>query len=90
MKSLNPKQQQVARQIREMVENIVKNLVNTPDSVEIKEGERDKMYALYIEVTASEVGKVLGRGGQTIECIRKLCYAVAAKNQFRMIVEVED
>ena len=90
MKQLTPKQQLVTSQIKGMVEVIVKNLVNTPDCVKIKEGERDATYALYIEVAASEIGKVLGRGGQTIECIRKLCFAVAAKNQFRMIIEVED
>ena len=65
--------------MREMIENIVKSIVDKPDevSINIAESENTKIYE--ISVGEGDIGKVIGKRGKNVSAIRTLVSAVSAK-----------
>ena len=61
----------------ELTKEIVLSLVKDKDSVNVKEFESDEENTMLIEVMVSEddLGRVIGKGGKTIEAIRTLVKA---------------
>lgn len=70
---------------------MARSLVDEPDSVTVSSFEEDDG-TLVIEVSAgaSEVGKLIGRGGRTINAIRSVVRAAAVKREQRILVDVVD
>jgi len=74
--------------MKEFIEYMVKHLVDKPDEVRVSEivGERTIVYEL--KVAAGELGKVIGKHGQTARSIRILVAAISAKREKRAILEI--
>ena len=63
--------------IRTLVEEIVKSIVDNPSRVEITETEQaDGRHMIAIKIADSDLGKVIGRNGQTIKALRAMVYAL--------------
>lgn len=75
-------------QMKSLLEFLVSRLVDRKDSVLID--EREKHGKLYYDVTVakSDMGKLLGRSGKTIGCIRTVVRAVASKAGGEVVVDV--
>lgn len=67
--------------IKELVEHIVKQLVDKPDLVRINVQMEDGKETFEINVDISDRGKVIGRQGQTIKAIRALVAAVTPQDK---------
>jgi len=76
--------------LRELVELIIKGIVDNPDKVEINEiiGERSSIFE--IRVDSNDIGKVIGKQGRNIKSIRTIVNAAAQKNDKRVIIEIVD
>jgi len=76
--------------LRELVELIIKGIVDNPDKVEINEiiGERSSIFE--IRVDPKDIGKVIGRQGRNIKSIRTIVNAAAQKGDKRVIIEIVD
>ncbi len=74
--------------MKEFVESIVKNLVDKPDEVTVNEidGERTIVYEL--RVGDGDLGKVIGKHGQTAKSIRIILAAASAKQGKRAVLEI--
>ena len=75
--------------MKEFVEFIVKHLVDKPEDVRVAEvkGERVTIYELH--VGDGDLGKVIGKRGQTASAIRTLLNAAsAAKKEKRAVFEI--
>jgi predicted RNA-binding protein YlqC (UPF0109 family) len=72
------------------LENMVKTIVDTPGEVQVNEisGERTTIFELH--VGDGDMGKVVGRSGQTATSLRILLAAVAAKHGKRSVLEILD
>ncbi len=75
-------------ELKDLIEYIVKHLVDEPDAVEVKEvaGERAVIYELRVRPT--DVGKVIGKGGRTAQALRTLVSAVGAKKGKRALLDI--
>jgi len=75
-------------ELKGFVELIAKALVDQPDYVDVREvsGERTNVFEL--RVGEGDLGKVIGKGGQTARAIRTLLSAVAAKQGKRAVLEI--
>jgi uncharacterized protein len=63
--------------IRQLVEDIVKSIVEHPEQVQITMiQEPEGKYRVAIKIAESDLGKVIGRNGQTIKAIRGMVHAV--------------
>ena len=76
--------------MRDFLDYVAKQLVDTPDAVQITEEEKDNNVIFKIKVAQADIGKIIGKQGRTAEAIRVLLCAVAEKTGKRAILEVED
>lgn len=74
--------------VKDLVTNIVKELVDNAASVSIKPITSGTLTILEINVDKDDVGKVLGKQGRIIIGIRTLINAIGAKNNKRYLLEV--
>ena len=74
--------------MKDLVEYLVKALVDKPEDVRINETEGEMVTILEIHVNPEEVGKVIGREGRIANAIRTLVKAAGAKSQKRVSVEI--
>jgi predicted RNA-binding protein YlqC (UPF0109 family) len=74
--------------MKELIEYIVKSLVDQPDAVKVTEvvGERTSIIAL--SVAEEDMGRIIGKQGRTVTAIRTLLNAAATKNKKRTILEL--
>lgn len=76
--------------MKEILQTIIENLVDTPDAVEIKQTDETNSVLFEIKVAESDMGKVIGKQGKTAKSIRTVMKAVAAREHKRINVEFID
>jgi len=76
--------------LRELIELIIKGIVDNPDKVEINEviGERSSIFE--VRVDSNDIGKVIGRQGRNIKSIRTIMNASVQKGDKLVIIEIVD
>ena len=76
--------------MKELLEIIVKEIVDNPDQVKIEEIEENGLISLMITVAPDDMGKVIGKGGKIIKAIRNIIKIKAIKEQKRIMVNLVD
>jgi predicted RNA-binding protein YlqC (UPF0109 family) len=74
--------------MRELVEYLVRALVEDPDSVQVEELEENGDVVLEVTVAEDDLGRVIGRGGRIANAIRTVARAAATKEERRVLVEI--
>ncbi|MDP7716456.1 MAG: KH domain-containing protein [Candidatus Marinimicrobia bacterium] len=65
--------------MKELLEQLVKELVDKPDEVVVTEVETERMVIYELRVGDGDVGKIIGRHGRTATALRTLIFAITAK-----------
>ncbi|MCA9936410.1 MAG: KH domain-containing protein [Anaerolineales bacterium] len=74
--------------MKELVEYIVKSLVDHPDDVSVAEIAERGATVLELSVAREDMGRVIGKGGRVINSIRALVDVQAAKLGQRVTLEI--
>ena len=74
--------------MREFVEFIVKHLVDKPDEVQVSVIEGEHTTVIELRVGEGDMGKVIGKRGQTVNSIRILLGCASAKTGKRAVFEI--
>ena len=74
--------------MKELVEAIAKALVDKPDQVQVHSVEGEQVTVLELRVDPTDLGKVIGRQGMTINAIRSLLLAGSARKGLRCSLEI--
>lgn len=74
--------------MKELIEYIVKALVDKPEEVNINETQGETAIAIEVRVAPEDAGKVIGREGRIINALRTVAKAAGAKEQKRVTVEI--
>ncbi len=74
--------------MRQLIEDIVRSLVDMPDQVQIKEVIGEHAHVLELQVAKEDLGKVIGKGGAHASAIRTLMAAASGKEKKRYILEI--
>ena len=77
-------------QEKELIECMVKALVDSPDDVNINVIEGEKSTILELRVLAKDVGKVIGKHGRIAQALRTILNAAAMKAGKRIVLEILD
>ncbi|MFH0977170.1 MAG: KH domain-containing protein [Spirochaetota bacterium] len=75
---------------KELVEYMVKCLVDSPGDVEIHEVEGEKSTILELKVKKEDIGKVIGKHGRIARAIRTILNASATKLGKKVVLEILD
>ena len=74
--------------MEKIVEYIVKNLVQTPDEVNVSSREDGDITVIEVVVREDELGKVIGKNGKIAHSIRTIVKSASAKTGKRFIVKI--
>lgn len=74
--------------MKELVEVIVKALVDDPESVVVTEKEEGRTTILEVKVADSDMGKVIGKQGRIAKAIRAVVKAAASKEDKKVVVDI--
>ncbi|MEI7577841.1 MAG: KH domain-containing protein [Armatimonadota bacterium] len=70
------------------VEELVKQMVSEPDSVEVDEVLEGNTRTFNVRVAQEDVGKVIGKSGRVISAIRQVVSAIASKSKEKAYVKI--
>ena len=73
--------------MKEVLETIIKNLVDNQESIKIEEVEDEKNIIFKVQVADGDMGKVIGRQGKIAQSIRAVMKAVANRKDKKVTVE---
>lgn len=73
---------------RDFVEFIVKQIVETPDDVEVSRSVDEMGVLITLKVHKDDMGKVIGKNGQTAKSLRILLRVIGSKNNARVNLKI--
>ena len=76
--------------MKEILETLIKSLVEHKDEVTITEKEEGKTTIFEVKVNDSDMGKVIGRQGKIAKSIRTVMKSIAGKEHKKVSVEFID
>jgi len=76
--------------MKEILETIIKSLVENQEAVTITEKEDEKQITLEVKVSETDMGKVIGKQGKIAKSIRTLMKSIAGKERKRITIEFID
>lgn len=74
--------------MKDLIEYLVKALVDQPDQVDIKEVEGAEAITYEIRVASDDLGKVIGKQGKIANALRTVAKAAAMRNKQRIYLEI--
>jgi predicted RNA-binding protein YlqC (UPF0109 family) len=74
----------------ELLEFLVRALVEEPEAVVVEELEEDGDLVYEISVAEGDLGRVIGKGGRVANAIRTIAKAAAVRIDRRVIVDILD
>ena len=74
--------------MRELMERIVKHIVDNPEQVVVNEVRGEGSTLLEISTAKEDMGKVVGKGRRIANAMRTIMGAVAARQKKRVVVEI--
>ena len=74
--------------MKELLEYIIRLLVDHPEDVRITEVDGEKTAIFELRCHPEDVGKVIGKNGKTVGAIRLILSTVAARKGRRAMLEV--
>ncbi len=76
--------------MKELVEQMVKALVDRPEEVVVSEVEGQHSSVLELKVAKEDIGKVIGRKGAHAHALRTIIAAAGGKRKKRYLLEILD
>jgi hypothetical protein len=78
------------QKIKTMVRKISEMLVDRPDKIVLVDEKRDDTHIIVLSVDKADVGKVIGRSGQTAKALRALVNAAATRLGEKVLLEIRE
>jgi predicted RNA-binding protein YlqC (UPF0109 family) len=75
--------------LKEFLELLIKNLVESPEQVSIAESESSDGVELTVTVAKEDLGRVIGKNGRVIKAIRVLVRNMAGRDGKNVNVQIQ-
>ena len=76
--------------IKQLIEFVASSLVEDERNVKVVESIKENYTVMELSVSAEDLGKVIGKNGQTARAIRTLVNAAASKAGDKIIFEIKE
>ncbi|HEY5133464.1 MAG TPA: KH domain-containing protein [Candidatus Krumholzibacteriaceae bacterium] len=76
--------------IKSMIRKISEMLVDKPDKIVIQDEKREDIHIIVLSVAKDDVGKIIGRSGQTAKALRALVNAAATRLGEKVLLEIRE
>ena len=84
----NPHHPHNVTAVKEFLEFVIRQLIEFPDEMILSEMPAGKTTVFRVALRQTDVGRVIGRNGQTIQAIRALLASSAARHGQRATLEI--
>ncbi len=74
--------------LKDLAEYLVKALADHPEKAELEEREEDDTVLIELKISPDDIGKIIGKGGNTINAIRTVLQTAASSYKKRAKLEV--
>ncbi len=74
--------------MKDLITEIVKALVDQPEEVSVKEFGGGDTKILEVRAAKTDIGKIIGKRGRTVQSIRIIMSAAAGKSRQRYMLEI--
>ncbi|PLR97300.1 KH domain-containing protein [Bacillus sp. T33-2] len=74
--------------MKELIQTIVKPLVDFPEDVHVNVNEEDHRMTYQLSVNKTDMGKVIGKQGRVAKAIRTVVYAAGSSQQKKLFLEI--
>ncbi len=74
--------------MKELIKYIAQSLVDNPEQVTVEELAGNHSSVLELKVAKEDMGKVIGKKGQTAQAMRLILSAASAKIKKRAVLEI--
>ena len=74
--------------IKEMVEYVVKELADQSDAIDVSETRGETTVLIEVDAADEDKGRLIGRGGRTINAIRDIARVLGGKLETKVRVEI--
>ncbi|UCG81869.1 MAG: KH domain-containing protein [Desulfobacterales bacterium] len=74
--------------MKDLIKYIAQALVDHPEAVEVSEVEGEQASVIELKVAKDDVGKIIGKHGQTAQAIRTILSAASAKIKKKSVFEI--
>lgn len=74
--------------MKELLEIIARNLVDSPEEVSVNERMDEDVLVLELTVAQNDIGKVIGKQGRIAKAIRTFIKSAAAKENKKVVVKI--
>lgn len=74
----------------QFLETVVKALVDHPDEVKVERQVDEMGVLLSLKLNPEDMGKIIGRQGNTVKAIRTLLRVIGLKNRARVNLRIEE
>jgi uncharacterized protein len=89
---MNPNEENADGPDKDFIEHVVKLIVDNPDDVNVSRAVDEMGVLITLQVSKEDMGKIIGKNGQTAKSLRILLRVIGSKNNARVnlrIVEPE-
>ena len=76
--------------IKELIEYVASALVDENKGIKVKESTKESYTVMELSVSSDDLGKIIGKNGQTARAIRTLVNAAASKAGDKIIFEIKE
>lgn len=74
--------------LKDLAEYLIKSLADHPEEVELNEREEDDTVLIELKISQEDLGKIIGKNGNTINAIRTVLQTAASSRKKRAKLEV--
>lgn len=74
--------------MKELLEYIIKAIVQKPEEVEVREVKGTKSVILEVKVAPEDRGRVIGKQGQTVKALQTIVRVAGLKKGKKVVIEV--
>ena len=76
--------------MKELLEFVVKNIVDSPDKVSVEESEEEGIVLEKITVNETEIGRIIGKGGKVVKSLRTLAKIYSLQQGQKFYLEITE
>lgn len=77
-------------EVRDIIETIIKEVVDTPDSVNVKDIEGDRTSVIEVQAAKGDMGKIIGKSGSMARALRTICSSIGGKQNHKYLLQIVD
>ena len=76
--------------MEEFLEFVIRQLIEFPDEMVLTRLENPRKVIFKVQLRQSDIGRVIGKHGQTINAIRNLLSAAASRHGQRALLQIDE